>query len=235
MKHLKHITAMVLILVPYCVNAQNREVVQAVSGEDLAKKVSYHIQYLFPEFTDGNVYYTGQPRGAGKMNYNMLLGEMQFIDTDRTVYSLSNVQDVIMVTIDNHKFYPFNDKEFVEELLTTDKIQLQVRRKGKTIPRSKEGAYGIQTSTSSVTTYNSVNLNDQTHQLTVKENVMITVDNFYYLVSVNNKRILVKNQKTFTKLFPLNKAQIETYIKEHNIRFDDENDLKNLVEYCSKL
>ncbi len=223
-----------LLLLPVWASAQKREVIEAASGEDLTKKVSTHIQYLFPEFTSGDVYYVGTPKGSGMLNYNMLLGEMQFVE-DGKVLALANVKDVILVNIDNRKFYLFNDKEFAEELLSTSKGQLRVRRKGNTAQHSKKGAYGASSSTSSITSYSSINGDNRQYNLTVEENVLITLNYFYYLVGLNGKYTLIKNQKTFTKQFPGHNAQIEAFVKEHNTRFDNEEDLKALMEYCSKL
>jgi len=231
---MKKCMCILLALVPVWVSAQKRVIIEAASGEDLTKKTSTQMQYLFPEFTNGTVYYLGSPNGNGKLNYNMLLGEMQFLENDE-VLALANVKSVIVVTIDNRKFYPFNEKEFVEELLSTNKGQLRVRRKGNVAQHSKKAAYGGSSSTSSITSYSSINRDGQYYALTVKEDIMITLNNFYYLVDANGKYIMIKNLKTFTKQFPEHKAQIEAFVKEHNIRIDNENDLKSLLEYCSKL
>jgi len=223
-----------LLLLPGWVSAQNRQVVEAASGEDLSKIVSGHMQFLFPEFTNGEVYYMGLPKGSGMLNYNMLLGEMQFIENGQ-VLSLANVKDVVLVNINNRKFYRFNDKEFTEELLSTDKYQLRVRRKGNAAPHSKKGAYGMDSSTSSITSYSSILGDSRQYDLTVEGKVLISLNNYYYLVGTNGKHTLIKNAKTFTKPYTAHRAQIEAFIKEHNTQFNNEEDLKNLLAYCSKL
>jgi hypothetical protein len=222
------------LLLPVWVSAQNREIVEAASGEDLTKKVSTHMQYLFPEFTSGDVYYKGSPKGSGMMNYNMLAGEMQFVE-DGKLLALANVKDVILVNIDNRKFYPFNDKEFVEEIVSTGKVQLRVRRRGNVAQHSKKGAYGTSSSTSSITSYSSINSDNRQYNLTVEENVLITLNRTYYLVGLNGKYTVIKNRKTFSKQFPGHDTQIESFVKEQQTRFDNEDDLKALMEYCSKL
>ena len=220
------------LMFPICgVFAQNRQIVEAASGEDLTTKVSAQMQYLFPEFTAGDVFYKGY-KGNGKLNYNMLLGEMQFEEKNQ-VLSLANVKDVVMVNIGNRKFYPFSDKEFTEELLTTGKLSLRVRYRGNAVQHSKKGAYGTTSSTSSITSYSSISSDNRQYNLTVSENVLVTVNYFYYLVGTNGKYTLIKNVKTFTKQFPAYRAQIETFVKEHNIRFNNEEDLKALLKYCT--
>jgi len=215
------------------VSAQNKQVVETASGEDLSKKVSAQMQYLFPEFTNGEVYYKGF-KGNGKLNYNMLLGEMQFVENNQ-IQALANVKDVILVTINNRRFYPFNDKEFTEELLTTGDYRLRVRRKGNTASHSKKGAYGTWSSTSSITSYSSISSDNRTHDLTVQEQILISLNCFYYLVGTNGKHIQIRNIKTFTKQFSAYRAQIEAFVQEHHTRFDHEDDLKALLEFCSKL
>ena len=231
---MKKCMCLLFVLFPVWVSAQKREIMEAASGDDLTKKASTRMQYLFPEFINGDVYYLGSPKGSGKLNYNMLLGEMQFLENDE-VLSLANVKNVIVVAIDNRKFYPFGEKEFAEELLSTNIGKLWVRRKGNVIQHSKKEAYGTSSSTSATTSYSSINSDGQQYKLSVRENVMITLNCYYYLVDANGKHVLIRNQKTFTKQFPEHKTQIETFVRDHHIRFDNEDDLKSLLEYCSEL
>ncbi len=231
----KYVVLLGFMLLANFLYAQEREIIQASSGKDLTEKISNRMQYLFPEFTNGNVLYKAAAKGSGKMNYNMLLGEMQFLDVNDKVLALDNVSDVVLIVIDGRKFYPFEKSEFTEELVVTPKVQLRVRRKGNVASHSKQGAYGTTSSTEAITSYSSIGSGNRTYELTVADNVMVTVNNLYYLVSGQNKHVMIKNQKTFTKQFPGHKAQIEAFVKEHDLRFDNENDLKVLVEYCGKL
>ena len=182
--------------------AQNRQIIATSSGEDLGEKVSTHLQYLFPDFTEGDVYFMKTPKGNGKLNYNMLADEMQFVDNDE-VMALANVRDVAMVSINNRTFYPFNNKEFTEELLATDKLRLRVRCKGVIAEYSKNSAYGTQSSTSAITSYSSVNQDGRQYSLTVATNVLISLKYYYYLVGTNGKYTQIKNVKTFRECFKI--------------------------------
>jgi len=222
-----------LLLVPVWVSAQNKQIVEATSGEDLSQKASAQIQFLFPEFTNGDVYYNGY-KGNGKLNYNMLLGEMQFLENNQ-VLALANVKDVMVVNINNRKFYPFNDKEFTEELMSTGNHQLRVRRKGNAAQYSKKGAYGTTSSTSSITSYSSIVSDGRQYNLSVQDEVLISLNCYYYLVGTNGKYVQIKNIKAFVKQFPAYRTQIEVFVKNNYIRFDHEDDLKVLLGFCSKL
>ena len=223
-----------LLLFPGWGFAQNRQIIEALSGENINEKVSTHLQYLFPEFSNGEVYFVNAPRGSGMLNYNMLVGEMQFM-LNNEVMTLASIQNVAMVIIENRKFYPFNNSEFTEELMTTDKVQLRVRRKGSAINYAQKGAFGTSSSTSSISSLSSIGSSDRQYELSVMSDILVTLRYFYYLVGSNGKYIQIKNVKTFTKQFPAHRTQIEAFVKEHNIRFDTEADLKALLEYCSEL
>ena len=223
-----------LLLLPVWVSAQNQLVVEATAGADIAKMVSEQMQYLLPEFTNGDVYYLGSSKGSGQLNYNMILGEMQFMENGQ-VMSLANVKNVVLVNIGNRRFYRFNDKEFAEELLSTGAVQLRVRHRATVAPHSKKGAYGMESSTSAITSYSSINEGGRQYNLNVAESMLVSMKSYYYLVRTNGKYTMIKNTKTFTKLFPAYRTQIEVFVKKRNTRFDKEEDLIALLEYCSKL
>ena len=223
-----------LALFSNLLSAQNRQVFEASSGEDISERVSEQIQYLFPDFVNGDVYLFGTPKVNGMLNYNMLVGEMQFLVNDK-VFALSREPKALMVTIDNRKFYPFKRSEFTEELLSTGAHHLRVRRVGKAIPHSRRGAYGTWSSTASIQSYSSLNADNQVHSLNITERILVTVDSYYYIVGTNGKYKLIKNIKAFFKQFPGNNALIEAFVKENNIRLKNEDDLKALLAYCANL
>jgi len=232
---MKKYLILLFLFIPICAFAQKRKVVEAASGEDVSKKVSTQFQYLFPEFTDGDVFFNGMPRSSGKLNYNMLIGEIHFIDNNKQILALANVNNVIYVKIENRKFYPFKNNEFTEELMTTPRCQLTVRYTGKVAQHGKKVAYGGSSATSSVTSYSSVAGANRQYELSVIEDVLVTVDSYYYFLTKNGRYTIIRNVKAFTKLFPEHKAIIETFAKENKIRFNNKEELITLLEYCSKL
>ena len=228
---MKNYLFVLILSFPGWMFAQERQIVEANSNTDLSDKLSTQMQYIFPEFTDGQVFFLKSTAGTGKLNYNMLIGEMQFLDNGGVMALVP--KDISVVNINNRIFHPYKGNEFAEELLSTDKYKLLVRRKGNVAPFAKKGAYGTSTSTSSITSYSSVNTDGQNYNLSVANDVLITVRYYYYLMGENGKYTQITNSKTFTKLFPALSTQIEAYVKEQKIRFDKEDDLKKLLVFCS--
>ena len=234
---MKNYLLIIMLFFPGWIFAQERLIIEASSNTNLADKLSTQMQYIFPEFTDGQVFFFKASAGTGKLNYNMLIGEMQFLDNDKEVMALE-AKNISAVNINNRSFFPYKGNEFAEELLSTGKYKLLVRRKGNVAPFAKKGAYGTSSSTSSITSitsYSSVNTGGQNYDLSVANDVLITVRYFYYLLGENGKYTQIMNTKTFTKLFPALRTQIETFVKEQKIRFDKEDDLKKLFAFCSGL
>ena len=223
-----------LIAFPFLSFSQKREVLLNGAGENLSEIVSGQMQYVFPDFTDGVVYSKVSGNIKVKLNYNMLLGEMHFITQEGEVLALGDLKNIFVVTIGERKFYPFKDKEFTEELGSKGKTGLRVRRKTKTGQHSKQVAFGGQSSLSSVTTVQSMNTEGKRFDLKTAENVIVSIDNAYYLVD-NGKFTLIKNMKAFTKQFSNYKTQIEVFVKEHHIDINKEEDLLVLLEYCNSL
>ena len=214
--------------------AQNTQIIEASVGEDMTSKVSTQMQYLFPEFSDGLVFNQNSTLSSGKLNYNTLVGEMQFLNND--VVLALNAKDIAVVNINSRQFFPYKGNEFTEELLSSDIFNLRVRRKGNAAPYARKGAYGMSSSTSSITSISSISGGDgRMYDLSVTEDIIVSVRYYYYLVGKNGKYIQISNVKTFTKQFPAFRKQIEEYAKENMIRFDNADDLKKLLVYCIEL
>ena len=225
------------------VSKQQSLIVESQSNDDdFLNHVSHYLQYLFPEFTNGNVFYKDKTT-KGMLNYNILLGEMQFVQNDQ-LFSLDNVNNVLQVVINKRKFYPFKGDEFAEEIFLNEKYSLRVRYKGNMTLYGKKGGYGLTSPAGSITTINRLAQTNENNTVSVNkfqkiseknEDMIITVDYFYYLVGSNGKYIMIKNKSTFAKLFKEKKIQIESFIKEHNIRMNNREDLIRLLEYSTNL
>lgn len=215
---------------------EKKEIVEMnTNNTDLGEIVSTTFQYVFPEFTTGQVFFRSAPKGTAKLNYNILIGEMQFLSPEDEIMALANVNDVFYVSIDQRKFFPYKNNVFAEEIVSDGAVKLRVVKKGKAISQGKAAAYGGYSSTSSITSYKSIQGSGKTFDLAIREKVQVEVDNFFYLTTDNNKYILIKNQKTYEKLFPGHKEQIEAYVRQNDISFKEEDDLIRLTTYCNSL
>ena len=62
--------------------------------------------YLFPEFEKGTVVLKKGSRVPALLNYQMQVQEMLFIDNDNQILTLTNLPDILFITINERRFVP---------------------------------------------------------------------------------------------------------------------------------
>src|ERR1035437_2784726 len=95
--------------------------------------------YLLPKFTDGIMKMKDGNLAGGKLNYNTVLDEMQFISDKNEILSVADPSAVAQVTIGDRKFYYL--KNYFFELVADGNILLFSRIHVKRF-EEKIGAYG---------------------------------------------------------------------------------------------
>ena len=230
----------ICLMVGLALNAQDKKQVLELSyGDTLTNVVDKSVQYAFDEFTDGTVLYKDGSRSKAKMNYNYLVGEMQFMDlsSSNKVLSLANISDVVMVTISDEQFIPLgSDLEFMQ-LITKGDVRLAAKRKGKARSMGKKGAMGITNPTSRVVSLTEYATDNEVRHVEAAEDMKISIDNTYYLYGGEKNGVTqIKGVKAYLKNYPKDKSTlIEQYAKDNKVNFYNEKDLIKLTEYCNKL
>ena len=248
------IAIMVSVAASLCAQPKSQKV-EISAGDILNEVIDKQLQYAFDDFTEGVVLHNNGAISKTKLNYNYLLSEMQYID-QQTKDTLALIRDsgITVISISGRKFIPgLKGKEFIE-LLNDGNISLGVKRSSKLLSMGGKGAYGttnITTSASSVSTMavgmkdgvgrsenvSQLNMTLGQHSLSVMEDMEVNMDNFYYLVDVENGKLtLITNVKSFLKVYPKSKATaIEQYVDTNNVNFRKEDDLLKLTSYCNQL
>ena len=188
---------------------------------------------------DGRVQFKNGPFTQGKMNYNVLLGQMQFIDPHTGgILSLANVDQVSAVTINGKRFIPAGIREEFMEMIVVEEIGLAIRYKGDAISVSKEGAYGsVSTAVSGSSSYSTISPGDHalTQKLTIREQIAVKLFSFCYLVK-DGKPIVIKGVRTFVSTYPKDKsAAINAYVNDHKINFNSREGLIELTQFANSL
>jgi len=196
-------------------------------------------QYLFDVFTDGRVLFIDGTSSSAKMNYNTLLGEMQFIDLGTgDVLSLDNIKDVTSVTVDGRYFIPARTKDEFMEVLVSGKVSLAIRYKGDAISISKEGAYGsVSTAVTGPSSYSTLSPGDNmlNQKLAVKEQIAVKLFSFCYLVK-DNKPVIIRGIKTFLNTYPKDKAfAINKYVNDNKVNFNSRESLIAFTRFVNDL
>jgi hypothetical protein len=205
--------------------AQKREAVQLSDRyNDVSQIMSSKTQYLLPEFTDGMVMFKNGEHASAKLNYNMLLEQMQFIGEDNSIMAIANLDDVQYVNISKRIFIKY--KSVFVEVLQGGEVQLGVARKLRIVDHRKDGGYGGTTSLMKVENVSTMDGAPADH-LTGTEELVFEESRIYYLIKDFKPR--VANKKAFTKAFPTCKDEIT---RQKNTDYSKEEQLRALMVLC---
>lgn len=182
--------------------------------------------YLFEDFQNAVVFFKDGSQYHEKMNYNLLVDKFFFIDRgDNNVKVLSNPQDVQVIKFGNRIFYTEGNNGI--EILPTNPV-LYVQYKGNMRKEVTKGAYGTAAETSSVRTYGGTNANNgQRYDFDPEKLILGSRYNIYWIERKGKKKPF-KSFKQFLKLYPKQQKELELFIKENNVDFNDVQQISRL-------
>lgn len=215
--------------------AQDTQHIRVKAGANLTNVLSFAERYQYPEFQSGKLLFTNNSSSMARFNYNRLLGEMHFIDAKGDTLALTSDPTIQAVVIGKDLFYYEYPKQYWMLVTDYESGKLMVKQNIVLIDREKQGGYNQSTGASSIrntTSYSSSNgslarLNSQADMLFAKKDEYKLMD--------KNKKFYSANQAGFLSLYSKNKQPIKQYLKENNIDFRQESDLKKLLEFCTTL
>jgi hypothetical protein len=186
--------------------------------------------FLLPQFTDGQIKMKDGTLAGGKLNYNTVVDEMQFIGDKNEILSVADPSAVAQVVIGERKFYYL--KNYFFELVADGNILLYSRIHVKRF-EEKVGAYGGSSSTSSITSVGSYSSDNGTYtKLNAGVKVSLQTEVIYY-IAINGKYKLILTRNDLLKLFPANKELIKQEMDTENIKFDSVDSFKKIIDWIN--
>ena len=187
-------------------------------------------EFLFEEFTDGVVTFKDGRAISAKLNYNTALDQMQFKDANNEILYIGEPEKVIKVVIAKRSFIFV--KNYFVELLSEGPVSLCLRIH-QTRNAVKIGAYGGESSLSSISSLSSVTLNDgQSTKLSANEKVRFKSDLIFYVMN-NGKTKIVLNQNELLKCFPSSKDQLKQELEKQQTKFTSVQSVKMIVDWIN--
>jgi hypothetical protein len=226
-KYILPVSMMLLILVA---KAQVTEKFTVRAGEDISKTLASYGMYRLPAFVNGTVTFKDKSTAGGKMNYNIYLGEVQFIDAKGDTLSIANPETIDSIAIDSNLFY--YKKGYLQVVANYNAIRLVMKQKIEFRP-VKIGAYGNQSPGNSIESYGKTSTSPyvNNNQLTINEDIIVLKSTHYFL-SYQRYREVEANRRGFLSVFPAIKNKVDEFIDTNKIEFNKEADLKRLLAFC---
>jgi hypothetical protein len=186
-------------------------------------------QYMFPGFTKGLVRMkTGESFNA-VLNYNTVTENMVW-EKDGKLLDLANMESVDTIFLQNRKFIPV-DKVFYEVLVNAP-ISMFIQHKNDLVQAGSPAGYGSTSQTSSIKNFSSIALNSRTYNLALPPDYTLNQSTVYW-IKKSNTMFSFLNKRQFLKIFPGEKDEIEKFINQNRLKFENRDDLIKLVNYCN--
>ncbi|WP_373515271.1 hypothetical protein [Persicitalea sp.] len=221
-----------LTLIGFTGWAQTSETIRVKSDQQL----SVSDKYLYPQFTTGTVQYRDGRTVSAKLNFNLLLREMQFVNPPRMdTLTLDQEYTIRHIAINEDKFVHDPKTGFMKVLGDYGATKLVAAQSLQVGNVDKEGGYGQSSGVSSIKSVNNLPTdNGSIARLSMKGDVVYSRRESFFLVD-DNGVAYPANRKSVLKLYAKRKNEINDYIKENSVQFSDAADLKKILEFSQGL
>ena len=210
--------------------AQDQELIFVKAGTSLMDQFTVSERYLYPEFTNGLIFFRFNTYSERKFNYNYLNGEIEYLQGSDTL-AIANEEDIKLIAIEEDTFY-YNDA-YVKQIRSGDpKVGVRDFLELKEV--QKKDPYGVSSSGSSRISYNALPNDGNLYKLRGDHDMIFQRTRQYYL-STPWSGFLLFTRKNVMLLYPGNKKQIKSYLKTNKTKFDTEEDLFRLADYLGTL
>lgn len=216
------------------VSAQTTKKIKVKPTDENASSSARKQAYYYDKFQDGKVVFLSGVVNPGNLNYNMLSGEIEFINSKKDTLELANMHTVAMVTINTDSFYYDRKERVLLKLLENyNDTKLLVKEKYELSNIKSVGAYGLETNSQAPNSTRDLQFDKTQQKLKQNETMVFSSKPVYYLSSSNS--FVTANKSNILKVFPRHKAAVRDYIDKNRVNFRDEDDLKKLLQFAAQL
>jgi hypothetical protein len=189
---------------------------------------SDYYSYRFPSFSDAQVKMKDGRSMAFKMNFNMLLCEMQFINDKGDTLVIAKPEEIASIRLRSSLFY--FDKNYYEVVAASDSVKLVVLRKVSFEP-VKLGPMGARVQSAGIDEYNAIATERGRVPLHLNEDIYAEKTTTNFLVGADGEMV-VANKAAWLKAFAVDKKNFDLFIKSNKINLNKLKDLETLFTYC---
>ena len=213
------------MLCSFSILAQDSKPIRVKAGEDIYQKLAKEI-YLYPQFTQGTIYFRNGNTNLAYFNYNRMNGEMQFITDKADTLSVANEATIKYINVAKDSF--FYSDGYLQLVIGNNAAKLARKQVIKIIDQQKIGAYDQPTSAGAITSYSSLNNDLRFYKLDIKQDVILGQQTTYFFGDKYNN-FFRANKRNLLKNFSRKEKELNNYLKENSVDFNKEEDLAKLI------
>jgi len=200
-------------------------------GEDIRTTSWRDSLYRFSSYLEGHVMFISGPSPKYKMNYNVLSGDMEFLNAKGDTMVLKKTPEVKLVTVGGHVFFLEPVHGYIE-ILVQQQLALGVKREFVIASKDVEVSNGYTTSadnTGAVVAYRG-----NSRSAISNADLLVRINNTYFFIDQKNEAHPA-TKASLMKLFPDDRDKLKTYLKEQHTDFKQKDDLARVLAFCNGL
>ena len=219
-----------VLFINSCLFAQKYEPVTIKAGTSVKDYFPVAERYLYPNFTAGKGYFKNGIVIPCLFNFNVLSGEMEFIQSKDTLV-IAKKEEINSIIVATDTFY-YHDAYL--QMIRSGRLSVYVKRGIEIKNILKQGAMGTINRSAASDSYGFVLLGPRSFDMKLAEDVVIqqTVGYFY---STSGNDFIPFTRKNIIRIMQGKEDEIKNYIKANKIDFDSREDLLKLAGFVSDL
>jgi hypothetical protein len=220
----------ILMIITMKTFGQEAKSVTVKAGESITDVLPFNEIFLYPAFTKGRAIKSDGTTTEGLFNYNIIVGEIQFIGQRKDTLAVAHPEIMKYFVISTDTFY-FR-KAYYRRIAGGSRFMLAVRQFGSLADIRTAGPYGTTSSTSTVDSYSSLYSQDNAKVYKLKVNVetIYSLRYDFYFGSPDGEFVPAK-KNAILKLLPGMADKIKQYLRENQVRFNNKEDLVHLTDF----
>lgn len=191
------------------------------------------------EFKHGFVYFLDGEVGSAKLNYNFVLQKMQFIDEESNqILNLPHDRNISHIIIENDIFVPMMGRTQGFAVVIQNGPVTLLRKKHLVREERQKGAFGTPTSTAAVDVVtqfdfsSTIGLSSSPTNMNHRQFDYLAIMGYYLM---KNRQAYQATRRNFLRLYREVRPQLETFMRENIIDFQDEQNLRGLTMFANSL
>ncbi|HEY5371810.1 MAG TPA: hypothetical protein VIJ75_22735 [Hanamia sp.] len=202
------------------------------AGQEVSEVLTPQKIFRYPQFINGEILFRDGTTSHALLNYNYLVGEIEFISPKKDTLALAKeqMQNIKKVILDTSTF--FYNRRYLELVMENGVGKLLKSEMFNVVKREKMGGYNQPSSTSPIESYENFTgtYGIPEQHLKIRENITLVLKTNYFFGN-DYDLVLPANKKNIYKAYPAKKDRIDEYLKENSVDYKKAADLEKLLNY----
>ncbi len=227
-------TVIIFLSIFFCnyLAAQEPKAFKVNPGEKVFNAIPPKDRYSYSEFIPGIVNFKNNRVGSGRMNYDALLRGIEFIDANGDTVILDNLETIRNVVMANDTFVV--DKVTLQQLAVKGNMRLAKSWVIMVSNHQREGAMG-QVTDGSVETFTTLSSSGNALKTMVSRDILTFKEHTTFYFGNKFGQFKLANKKNLLADFGNHKKELSAYLEENKVNYLKEEDMRNLLDFLSKL